>query len=114
MNYLCYNLGKKGGVELISTLSIVMEVFIIKEIVASLVNSKIEDLNIYVSDAFKSKEEGKTIFNIVLDSEEVIDLNKITEASRIINKIMDETNEIEQDYDELDIYSEEKGDVQSE
>lgn len=24
MNYLCYNLGKKGGVELISTLSIVM------------------------------------------------------------------------------------------
>lgn len=88
--------------------------FIIKEIVASLVDSKIKDLNIYVSDAFKSKEEGKIIFNIVLDSNEVIDLNKITEASRIINKIMDETKKIEQDYDELDIYSEEKGDVQSE
>lgn len=88
--------------------------FIIKEIVASLVDSKIKDLNIYVSDAFRSKEEGKTIFNIVLDSNEVIDLNKITEASRIINKIMDETNEIAQDYDELDIYSEEKGDVKSE
>ena len=86
-----------------------MEVVIIKDIVASLVDSKIEDYNIYVSDAFKSVEEGKTIFNIVLDSSEVIDLNKITEVSRIINKIMDKTDKIDHDYDELDIYSLEKG-----
>lgn len=90
------------------------EVFYIKDIVSKLVNSKISDLGIYVSDAFKSSEEGKTIFNIVLDSDSVIDLNKITEASRIINKIMDETSLIEQDYDELDIYSEEKGDGSNE
>lgn len=88
--------------------------FYIKDIVSKLVNSKISDLGIYVSDAFKSSEEGKTIFNIVLDSDSVIDLNKITEASRIINKIMDETSLIEQDYDELDIYSEEKGDGSNE
>ena len=90
------------------------EVFYIKDIVSKLVNSKIKDLGIYVSDAFKSSEEGKTIFNIVLDSDSVIDLNKITEASRIINKIMDETSLVEQDYDELDIYSEEKGDGSNE
>lgn len=88
--------------------------FYIKDIVSELVNSKIKDLGIYVSDAFKSNEEGKIIFNIVLDSNNVIDLNKITEASRIINKIMDETSLIEQDYDELDIYSEEKGDGSNE
>ena len=70
-----------------------------KEIVESLINSKIKDLGIYVSDAFKEKVEGKTVFNIELDSEEVIDLDKITEASRIINEIMDEAREIEQDYD---------------
>lgn len=85
-----------------------------KEVVEELVGSKISDLGIYVSDAFKSNEEGKTIFNIVLDSDEVIDLNKITEASRIINDIMDSTNKIEQDYDELDIYSKEKGDSSNE
>ncbi len=85
-----------------------------KEVVEELVGSKISDLGIYVSDAFKSTEEGKTIFNIVLDSDEVIDLNKITEASRIINDIMDSTNKIEQDYDELDIYSKEKGDSSNE
>ena len=83
--------------------------FNIKEIVASIINSSIEEYNVFVSDAFKSIVEGKTVFNIVLDSSEVIDLNKITEVSRIINKIMDETDKIEQDYDELDIYSEEKG-----
>ena len=80
------------------------EVLFIKEVVSNLVNSKIKELNIYVSDAFKTTEEGKIIFNIVLDSEEVIDLNRITEASRIINKIMDETDVIAHDYDELDIY----------
>ena len=85
-----------------------------KEVVASLVDSKIKDLDMYVCDAFISKVEGKTVFNIVLDSDIVIDLNRITDASRIINDIMDNTDEIEHNYDELDIYSEEKGDSKDE
>ena len=80
-----------------------------KEKVASLVNESIKDLNVYVHDAFMSTEENKKVFNIVLDSEEVIDLNKITDASRIINKIMDEHDEVLGDIDELDIYSKSKG-----
>jgi ribosome maturation factor RimP len=79
-----------------------------KEKIASLVDESIKELNVFVDDAFISTEEGKKIFNIVLDSDEVIDLNKVTEASRIINKIMDETNLLEE-VDELDIYSKEKG-----
>lgn len=81
-----------------------------KEKIASLVDDKIKDLNVFVDDAFISTEEGKKIFNIVLDSEEVIDLNKVTEASRIINKIMDANESLLEDADELDIYSKEKGD----
>ncbi len=88
--------------------------FTIKEIVESLLNSKLEKFSIYVNDAFRSQEEGKTIFNIVLDSDEIIDLDKITEASRVINEIMDTTDQVEHDYDELDIYSKEKGEVESE
>ena len=80
-----------------------------KETVANLVNEEIKELNVFVDDAFISEEEGKKIFNIVLDSEEVIDLNKITDASRIINKIMDEHDEVLGDIDELDIYSKSKG-----
>ena len=72
-------------------------------------DDKIKDLNVFVSDAFYSEQEGKKLFNIVLDSEDTIDLNLITEASRIINKIMDENNKILEEVDELDIYSKEKG-----
>ena len=80
-----------------------------KEKISSLVNESIKDLNVFVDDAFISEEEGKRIFNIVLDSDEVIDLNKITDASRIINKIVDSNEEVLEDCDELDIYSKEKG-----
>jgi len=80
-----------------------------KEKISSLVNDSIKDLNVFVDDAFVSEEEGKKIFNIVLDSDEVIDLNKITDASRIINKIIDSKLEVIEDCDELDIYSKEKG-----
>ena len=79
-----------------------------KEKVSSLVDESIKELNVFVDDAFISTEEGKKIFNIVLDSEEVIDLNRVTEASRIINKIMDSSSLLG-DTDELDIYSKEKG-----
>ena len=83
-----------------------------KEQVAELVNESIKELGVFVDDAYISNEEGKKVFNIVLDSEEIIDLNKITDASRIINKIMDKNAKLLDDADELDIFSKEKGDVE--
>ena len=81
-----------------------------KDKIKNLLDDSIKDLNVFVYDAYTSTEEGKKIFNIVLDSDEIIDLNKVTEASRIINKIMDEHDSLLDDADELDIYSKEKGD----
>ena len=83
-----------------------------KEQVAQLVNESIKELNVFVDDAYISNEEEKKIFNIVLDSEEIIDLNRITDASRIINKIMDKNANLLEDADELDIFSKEKGDIE--
>lgn len=80
-----------------------------KELVEKLISKEISAYNMIVDDAFYSEEEGSKIFNIVLDSDEVIDSNRITEASRVINKIMDSTDLIKHDYDVLDIYSKEKG-----
>lgn len=82
----------------------------VKEKIASLIDEKIKDFNVFTDDAFISTEEGKKIFNIVLDSNEIIDINRITDASRIINKIMDANASLLKDIDELDIYSKEKGD----
>lgn len=85
-----------------------------KDEIKSLLDDKIKDLNVYVDDSFISSEEGKKILNIVLDSDEVIDLNRITEASRIINDEMDNNPTLLQECDELDIYSKEKGEVNNE
>lgn len=50
----------------------------------------------------------KSSLNIVLDSEEIIDLDKIVEATHIINDILDEKDFIKEKY-MLDVSSKEKG-----
>lgn len=85
-----------------------------KEKIKELVDESVKELNVFVDDSFISTEEGRKIFNIVLDSDEIIDLNRITDASRIINKIMDAHEDLLQACDELDIYSKEKGDNEDE
>ena len=58
-----------------------------KEKIKELVDESVKELNVFVDDSFISTEEGRKVLNIVLDSDEIIDLNRITDASRIINKI---------------------------
>ena len=77
--------------------------------VKELLDDKIKDLNLFVSSVYYSNEEGVKTLNIELDSNEVIDVNKITEATKIINPIMDDNNLCD-DVDVLDIHSKEKGD----
>ena len=85
-----------------------------KEKIKELVDESVKELNVFVDDSFISTEEGRKVLNIVLDSDEIIDLNRITDAKRKINKIMDAHEDLLQDCDELDIYSKEKGDNEDE
>ena len=78
--------------------------------VKDLVDDKIKDLGLFVSSVYYSTEEGVKTLNIELDSNEIIDVNKITEATKIINPIMDDNN-LCNDIDVLDIHSKEKGDM---
>ena len=78
--------------------------------VKDLVDDKIKALGLFVSSVYYSTEEGVKTLNIELDSEEIIDVNKITEATKIINPIMDDNN-LCNDIDVLDIHSKEKGDM---
>jgi len=80
-----------------------------KEKIIDLVSDKIREFDVFVDDVFVSTEEGKKILNIVLDSSITIDLNLITEASRVINKIIDQNQVLDDDIYEVDIYSKEKG-----
>ena len=81
-----------------------------KEKIIDLVSDYLGEFQVYIDDVFVSVEEGKKILNIVLDSDVgVIDLNLITEASRVINQIIDRNNVLDDDIYEVDIYSKEKG-----
>ena len=55
-----------------------------KEKISELIKDSIQEYNVFLEDAFVDTEDGKKRLNIVLDSEETIDLNRITDASRVI------------------------------
>ena len=84
-----------------------------KEKVQVKVDPAIKDLGMFVSDVYVSEEEGVTNLNVELDSSEIIDVERITEASRIINPIMDELDLLEGEY-VLDIHSKVKGEKEDE
>ena len=84
-----------------------------EEEIKSLISDAIKDLNLRVSSVYDSNEEGVKTRNIELDSDEVIDVEKITLATKIINPILDKTNLLN-DVEVLDIHSKEKGDINNE
>jgi len=80
-----------------------------KEKVKNALDAKILDLGMFVTDVYMSTEEGVKILNVELDSDDVIDVTRITEASKIINPIIDELDLVDGEY-VLDIHSKMKGD----
>ena len=79
-----------------------------EEKIKSLISDAISDLDLRVSSVYDSNEEGVKTRNIELDSDSVIDVEKITLATKIINPILDKTNLLN-DVEVLDIHSKEKG-----
>ena len=75
-----------------------------EEKVKKVIAKPLEKLNMVVDSI--SFEKGN--LNIVLDSDEVIDLNRIVEASHLINDILYKEDFIKNEY-MLDISSKEKG-----
>ncbi len=75
-----------------------------EEKVKRVISLPLKELNMVVDSV--SFEKGN--LNIVLDSDEVINLDKIVEASHLINDILDKEDFIKESYT-LDISSKEKG-----
>ena len=79
-----------------------------EEKIKSLISDAISELGLSVSGVYDTNEEGVKTRNIELDSDSIIDVEKITLATKIINPILDKTNLLD-DIDVLDIHSKEKG-----
>ena len=72
--------------------------------IKSVIEEPLKKLNMVVDSI--SFEKGN--LNIVLDSDETIDLDRIVEASHLVNDILDKEDFIKDEY-MLDISSKEKG-----
>ncbi len=72
--------------------------------IRSVIEEPLKKLNMVVDSI--SFEKGN--LNIVLDSDETIDLDRIVEASHLVNDILDKEDFIKDEY-MLDISSKEKG-----
>lgn len=75
-----------------------------EERIKSCIEGPLKDINMIV-DSINFNGNG---LNIVLDSDSVIDLDRIVEASHLINDILDKEDFIKDSY-MLDISSKEKG-----
>lgn len=79
-----------------------------EEKVKELLDGSLNDLNLVVDSVVLEKEGSQLFLRICLDSEEVIDLDKVVQATNIINPIIDKADLIEDKYI-LEIYGKSKG-----
>ncbi len=77
-----------------------------------IVNNKIKELGLWI-DSVEYVKGKQNVLNIIIDSNEIINTDKIVIASKIINPIIDKCNLIKEKYI-VDIYSKEKGSVKDE
>lgn len=84
-----------------------------KDKIKGLVDSQIENLNLWVDDAFIEERDTNKFFCVVLDSEKLIDIEKLALASRIIDPLIEELDLIKDAYI-LDIYAKSKGEMKDE
>ena len=80
-----------------------------KEKIIEAIGDKLDKLGVLIDDITYGKVDGENTLTIVLDREEIITLNEVVMATRIINPILDKLDPIKEEYT-LDVYAKEKGD----
>ena len=81
-----------------------------KEKLVEAIGNKLDDLGVYIYDVTYGKVDGENTLTVILDREEIISLNEVVMATRIINPILDKLDLIKESYT-LDVYAKEKEEV---
>lgn len=84
-----------------------------KEKIIEAVGNKFDDLDIFIDEVTYGEIDNENILTVILDSKEIIPLNKVVMATRILNPILDKLDLIKESYT-LDVYAKSKGDVENE
>ncbi len=81
-----------------------------KEDLIKEVGNKLDELNVYIYDVYTEKEGRDTYLRVVLDAEDIIDIDRVVKATKIIDPIIEKMNLIEGEYI-LDVYAKSKESV---
>jgi ribosome maturation factor RimP len=79
-----------------------------EEKIREMIGNRLDNLGLTIDSVVYEKEHNHNFLRICLDSQDVIDLNKIVEATNIINPLIDKIDFIKEEY-HLDIYGKSKG-----
>lgn len=80
----------------------------IEEEIKILLEKVVEEENVRIDSVKLEKEDNNLFLRIVIDSEEIIDLDKCVAITNIINPLLDEKDLIKEAYI-LDVSTKEKG-----
>ncbi len=84
-----------------------------EEKIKELLNPKLKDLEMVVDSCVLEHEGNNLFLRICLDSNNILDLDSIVEATNIINPIMDKEDIVSEQY-VLEVYGKSKGSVDNE
>ena len=79
-----------------------------KEDLIKEVGNKLDELNVYIYDVYVEKEGKDNYLRVVIDAEDMIDVERVVKATKIIDPIIEKMNLIEGEYI-LDVYGKAKG-----
>ena len=79
-----------------------------KEKIIEAIGNKLDNIGVEIYDVTYGKVDGENTLTIILDRDEVININEVVMATRIINPILDKLDLINESYT-LDVYAKEKG-----
>ena len=81
-----------------------------KEDLIKEVGNKLDELKVYIYDVVLEKEGRDTYLRVVLDAEDIIDIDRVVKATKIIDPIIEKMNLINEEYI-LDVYAKSKESV---
>ena len=80
-----------------------------KEKIVDLVGDKLEPLNVFIDDVYQEKDGRTNYLRVVIDSDTMIDIDRVVEATKIIDPIVEKADLVNEEYI-LDVYAKSKGD----
>lgn len=80
-----------------------------KEEITKLIGNELESINVFIDDVYLEKEGNQNYLRVVIDADDIIDIDRVVEATKIIDPAIEKADLVKDEYI-LDVYAKSKGD----